>query len=72
MGYGEEQVDELRRTIARSDAELVLVGTPVDLRRLIALEQPALRVRYRLEEVGEPTLAQVLAASGLLRSPAAA
>jgi predicted GTPase len=70
MGYGRRQVDELRETIARSGAELVLIGTPIDLRRLLDLEQPALRVSYRLEEVGEPTLADVLRERGLLDAPA--
>jgi predicted GTPase len=68
MGYGDEQVRELRETIARSDAELVLIGTPIDLRRLIDLDKPALRVTYRLQEVGEPTLADVLAEKGLLET----
>jgi predicted GTPase len=70
MGYGRRQVDELRETIAGSGAELVLIGTPIDLRRLLDLEQPALRVSYRLEEVGEPTLADVLRERGLLDAPA--
>jgi predicted GTPase len=70
MGYGRRQVDELRETIARSGAELVLIGTPIDLRRLLDLEQTALRVSYRLEEVGEPTLADVLRERGLLDAPA--
>jgi predicted GTPase len=60
MGYGQKQREELRETIARSDADLVLIGTPIDLRRIIDLDKPALRVTYRLEEIGEPTLASVL------------
>jgi predicted GTPase len=66
MGYGRAQMEELRETIARSDAELVLIGTPIDLRRIIDLDKPALRVTYRLEEIGEPTLASVLAERGLI------
>jgi predicted GTPase len=66
MGYGRTQMEELRETIARSDAELVLIGTPIDLRRIIELDKPALRVTYRLEELGEPTLASVLAERGLI------
>jgi predicted GTPase len=72
MGYGGRQVAELRETIARSDADLVLIGTPIDLRRLIAFDKPALRVSYRLEEIGRPTLAGVLAARGLIPAPATA
>jgi len=69
MGYGRHQMEELRETIARSDADLVLIGTPIDLRRVIELDKPALRVTYRLEEIGEPTLATVLAEHGLIETP---
>ena len=60
MGYGRAQMDELRETIARSDADAVLIGTPIDLRRLIAIDKPAYRVAYRLEEVGGESLADLL------------
>jgi predicted GTPase len=66
MGYGKQQMDDLRETIARSDADLVLIGTPIDLRRLIELDKPAMRVTYRLQEVGEPTLRDVLVDAGLI------
>jgi predicted GTPase len=66
MGYGREQMEELRETIDACQADLVLIGTPIDLRRLIELDTPALRVTYRLQEVGEPTLADVLAERGLI------
>jgi predicted GTPase len=65
-GYGRAQMEELRETIARSGADLVLVGTPIDLRRLIELDKPALRVSYRLQEVGPETLAAALGEAGLL------
>jgi predicted GTPase len=68
MGYGRKQMEELRETIARSDAELVLIGTPIDLRRVIDLDKPALRVTYRLEELGEPTLAELLAERGIIET----
>jgi predicted GTPase len=70
MGYGEDQIDDLRKTIEHADADLVLIGTPIDLRRLVDFERPALRVTYRLQEVGEPTLADVLAEKGLLEQTA--
>jgi predicted GTPase len=70
MGYGRRQMEDLRETIARSDAEVVLIGTPIDLRRLIDLDKPALRVSYRLEELGEPTLADALAERGLIETTA--
>jgi predicted GTPase len=66
MGYGRRQMDELRETIARADADLVLIGTPIDLRRVIDLDKPALRVTYRLEEKGDPTLRDLLVARGIL------
>jgi predicted GTPase len=68
MGYGRKQMEELRETIARSDADLVLIGTPIDLRRIIELDKPALRVTYRLQEIGEPTIAQLLAERGIIDS----
>jgi predicted GTPase len=68
MGYGRKQMEELRETIARSDAELVLIGTPIDLRRVIELDKPALRVTYRLQEIGEPTIAQLLAERDIVES----
>ena len=71
MGYGHKQMEDLRETIARSDAELVLIGTPIDLRRVIELDKPALRVTYRLQELGEPTLADLLVARGIIESAGA-
>ena len=68
MGYGRAQMEELRETIARSDADLVLIGTPIDLRRVIDVDKPALRVTYRLAELGEPTLASILEARGIVES----
>jgi predicted GTPase len=68
MGYGRAQMEDLRQTIERSDADLVLIGTPIDLRKLIHLDKPALRVTYKLQEIGEPTLKDVLAAKGLLET----
>ena len=70
MGYGRKQMDDLKATIEASGAELVLIGTPIDLRRLIDFDVPALRVTYRLQEVGEPTLAMVLEERGLIGNKA--
>jgi predicted GTPase len=66
MGYGRKQMEELRETIERSDAELILIGTPIDLRRVIEIGKPALRVTYRLQEIGEPTLAGILESRGII------
>jgi predicted GTPase len=68
MGYGREQMEDLRSTIERSDAEVVLIGTPIDLRRLIELDKPALRVTYRLQELDEPGLAEILADRGIIET----
>src|SRR5256885_2153717 len=70
MGYGRQQMEDLKATIEASGAELVLIGTPIDLRKLIDFDVPALRVTYKLQEVGEPTLADVLAEHGLIGDPA--
>jgi len=68
MGYGREQMDDLRATIERSDADVVLIGTPIDLRRLIDLDKPALRVTYRLQELDEPGLAEILQERGIIET----
>ncbi|MDX1389327.1 MAG: cyclic 2,3-diphosphoglycerate synthase [Acidobacteriota bacterium] len=61
MGYGDEQVRELEATVRATPCDLVLIGTPIDLRRLIEFDKPALRVTYDLEERGKPDLADLLA-----------
>ena len=68
MGYGRRQMEELKETIDRSGADLVLIGTPIDLRRVIDIGKPALRVTYRLQELGEPTIAGILAGRGIIES----
>ena len=60
MGYGEEQVRDLEETINNTPAELVIIGTPIDLRRLVKIEKPADRVRYELQVIGQPTLKGIL------------
>jgi len=60
MGYGEKQMKELEQTIANADVDLVVVGTPIDLTRVIKINKPYQRVRYELQEVGQPTLASLL------------
>jgi predicted GTPase len=62
MGYSEGQLDELAKIIDAAEADLVVVGTPIDLRRVIDIGKPAVRVRYDLEVLPEsPTLLDVLA-----------
>jgi predicted GTPase len=60
MGYDEHQLAELEATINAADCDIVVTGTPIDLGRLIASRRPIRHVRYELEEVGSPTLADVL------------
>ena len=60
MGYGETQVKELSETIARTDCDLIVSGTPIDLNRLVKTRQPLLSIGYELEEIGTPTLEDVL------------
>jgi predicted GTPase len=62
MGYGEQQMRDLEATVERTPADLVLVATPVDLRRVIRLSKPAQRVGYELQEIGRPDLGDALAA----------
>ena len=62
MGYGAEQMRELGETINNTPCDLVLVATPIDLRRVVEINRPSQRVRYELQEIGQPTLADILAA----------
>ncbi|MGC9960605.1 MAG: GTPase [Acidimicrobiales bacterium] len=61
MGYGDEQLAELGATARRTDCDVVVIGTPMDLARLVDLGHPSRRVTYDLEEIGTPTVADVLA-----------
>ena len=60
MGYGPRQVKELEETINATPCELVMVATPIDLRRVVRISKPCHRVRYELQEIGQPTLADLL------------
>ncbi|MGD2162478.1 MAG: cyclic 2,3-diphosphoglycerate synthase [Anaerolineales bacterium] len=60
MGYGKKQIHELEQTIAASNAELIIIGTPIDLTRLMKIKQPSERVRYELEVIGQPGLDPIL------------
>jgi predicted GTPase len=60
MGYGEGQVKDLQDTINAVDCDAVIIGTPIDLRRLIQINKPATRTSYHLQEIGTPDLAGVL------------
>jgi predicted GTPase len=60
MGYGDEQLKDLEATIRRVPCDAVVIGTPIDLRRIITIDQPSTRVRYALEEITSPGLGDIL------------
>jgi predicted GTPase len=62
MGYGEEMVRDLEQTIENADVDLVVIGTPIDLTRIMKINKPSQRVRYELQEIGQPTLEDILKA----------
>jgi predicted GTPase len=62
MGYGAEMTRDLEQTIRKANVDLVLIGTPIDLSRLIKIDKPTQRVRYELQEIGTPTLEDLLKA----------
>lgn len=61
MGYGQQQMKDLGATIIRAKPEVVVIGTPIDLRRVINIKAPSVRVTYNLQEIGKPDLTDVLA-----------
>jgi predicted GTPase len=61
MGYSDEQLAEMEKIIDQAEVDVVLIASPIDLRHVIDIRKPAVRVRYELEEVpGSPTLRDVL------------
>jgi len=60
MGYSEDQIHDLEDTIARTDCDSVVIGTPIDLTRILKIKQPSTRVYYELQEIGTPNLNEVL------------
>jgi predicted GTPase len=60
MGYGAKQIQELQKTINATPCDLVIIATPIDLRRVVKINRPTQRVRYELQEIGRPTLQDVL------------
>ncbi|WP_338655289.1 cyclic 2,3-diphosphoglycerate synthase [Sporosarcina psychrophila] len=60
MGYGEQQLKDLEETINNADCDAVIIGTPMDLTRIISINKPCTRVHYDLDEVGSPNLSDIL------------
>jgi predicted GTPase len=62
MGYGAKQVRDLEATINKVPCDVVIIGTPIDLNRILKIRKPTVRVRYELQELGQPDLNAILAA----------
>jgi predicted GTPase len=62
MGYGDAMVKDLESTINKADVDLVISATPIDLNRILKVNKPMQRVRYELQEIGQPTLTDILKA----------
>ena len=60
MGYGDQQVKDLEKTIANTPCDAVVIGTPIDLGRIVKIKQPTVKVGYELQEIGTPNLEGVL------------
>jgi predicted GTPase len=60
MGYGNEQIADLEKTINAVDCDVVVIGTPIDLNRIIKIKKPTVRVGYELQEIGQPDLRTLL------------
>ena len=60
MGYGDQQIRDLEQTIARTDCDSVIIGTPIDLSRIVKIDKPSTRVYYSLDEIGSPNLSEII------------
>jgi len=60
MGYGDKQIKDLEETLNKVPCDTVIIATPIDLRRLIKINKPTVRVMYDLEEIGQPNLTDIL------------
>lgn len=60
MGYGDQQIKDLEETINRVPCDAVIIATPIDLRRLVKINKPSVRVSYELKEIGEPNLTGII------------
>lgn len=60
MGYGDKQVKDLEKTIAKTPCDAVVIATPIDLQRFVKINKPCVKVGYELQEIGKPTLEEIL------------
>jgi predicted GTPase len=60
VGYGEKQISELKETIDRTPCDVVVIGTPIDLRRVVTVDKPTVRVKYELKVLGPVSLEEIL------------
>ncbi len=60
MGYGEQQLKDLETTINNTECDAVIIGTPIDLNRIVKINKPATRVHYELDEIGSPNLEEIV------------
>jgi len=72
MGYSGEQIRDMERTINATECDVVVIATPIDLRRLMKIKHPSVRVGYELQEIGTPTLQDAIvdALARLSKGPA--
>ncbi|KUG26891.1 hypothetical protein ASZ90_003260 [hydrocarbon metagenome] len=66
MGYGDQQIKDLEETINKVDCDSVVIGTPIDLGRILKINKPSTRVKYELQEIGQNTIETVLKEKGIL------
>jgi predicted GTPase len=60
MGYGDQQIKDLEATIAKTPCDAVVIATPIDLKRIVKIDKPSVKVGYDLQEIGTPDLAQAV------------
>jgi predicted GTPase len=60
MGYGEQQIKDLEKSVANTECDSVIIATPIDLKRLIKIDKPSTRVYYDLQEIGSPNFTEVI------------
>lgn len=66
MGYGDDQINDLEKTINNTECDSVVIGTPIDLGRILKINKPSTRVKYDLQEIGNNTVESVLKAKGII------